>query len=75
MKSIEFNKIVIMDKSKILPPIHTTTSLRLIKYLKFWRGLWTNFLTTYPQLQHKKSLANESQNSKLAAHFYYAYNL
>ena len=55
-----------MDKSKILPTIHTTIRLRRIEGLKLRRGLWTNFLTTYPQITERKTI-NNCQNSN---HFF-----
>ena len=54
-----------MDKSKILPTIHTTIRLRRIEGLKLRRGLWTNFLTTYPQITERKTINNCQNSNKI----------
>ena len=54
-----------MDKSKILPTIHTTIRLRRTNGLKLRHGLWTNFLTTYPQITERKTINNCQNSNKI----------
>ena len=54
-KLVEYCRIKLWISSKILPTFHTTTTIERFTLSLQRRGLWTNFLTSYPHFECKNS--------------------